>query len=106
MSVQSVIENKLSDTFSPDFMQVENESHMHSVPVNSETHFKVIVVTDQFDGKSRVQRHQLINKLLSDELKGPVHALSMQTHTVAEWQERNQSVLTSPLCHGGSKQQD
>ena len=101
MIVQNQIETKLSENLSPDYLQVLNESHMHSVPPNSETHFKVIVVTDHFDGKSRVQRHQMVNKVLMDELKGPVHALSMQTHTASEWHKRNQEVIASPACHGG-----
>lgn len=103
MIVQQEIEQKLQQVFSPAHLQVLNESHMHSVPANSETHFKVIVVSGGFEGKSRVVRHQAINAALADELKGPVHALSIQAHTEAEWEARGGEILPSPECLGGGK---
>lgn len=105
MQVQNSIETKLSEALAPEYLTVLNESHMHAVPPNSETHFKVIVVSAMFENKNRLQRHQTVNRLLADELKGPVHALSIQTHTASEWQERNETVLTSPDCMGGSKKE-
>ena len=103
MIVQQEIETKLGNALSPLHLQVLNESHMHSVPRDSETHFKVIVVSDAFAGKTRVARHQAVNGLLADELAGPVHALSIQAHTPAEWAARGGAVLASPECMGGGK---
>jgi BolA protein len=103
MIVQQSIEAKLRDGLAPGHLDVLNESHMHSVPANSETHFKVIVVSDAFAGKTRVARHQTINGLLADELAGPVHALSIQAHTPEEWVARGGAILESPNCMGGSK---
>ena len=103
MIVQQAIETKLRDAFAPAHLQVINESHMHSVPANSETHFKVIVVTDAFAAKARVARHQAVNAALADELAGPVHALSIQAHTPEEWSVRGGAVFDSPECLGGSK---
>ena len=103
MSVQSIIEQKLSAAFSPVHLEVLNESHMHSVPPNSETHFKVTLVSVQFDNKRSVARHQQVYKELADELAGPVHALALHTYTVDEWQQRNTSSPDSPNCLGGSK---
>jgi len=103
MIVQKSIEEKLQSQLEPSHCQVLNESHMHSVPANSETHFKVIVVSKNFDGKSRVARHQLINGILADEIAGPVHALSIQAHTEEEWQKRAGAVLDSPDCMGANK---
>ena len=103
MIVQQAIETKLSGALSPAHLEVLNESHMHSVPANSETHFKVIVVSDGFAGKTRVARHQAVNKLLSAELAGPVHALSIQAHTPDEWVARGGMVPDSPGCMGGGK---
>ena len=103
MTVQQSIETKLRGSLSPAHLDVINESHMHSVPPNSETHFKVVVVSDSFAGKTRVARHQMINRLLADELAGPVHALSIQAHTPEEWAARGGAVLDSPECMGGSK---
>ncbi len=103
MIVQKSIEEKLHGQLQPSYCQVLNESHMHSVPVNSETHFKVIVVSESFGGQSRVARHQLINGILADEIAGPVHALSIQAHTGEEWQKRAGVVLDSPDCMGANK---
>ena len=98
MSVQASIENTLRSHFDAVKLQVENESHMHSVPANSETHFKVVLVTDDFVGKRQVARHQSIYALLSAELGGPVHALALHTYTVQEWPGR---APESPNCMGG-----
>lgn len=103
MSVQETITRKLQDAFRPAHLDVLNESHMHSVPPGSESHFKVVVVSDAFEGRRLVQRHQAVNATLRDELAGGVHALSMETLTPDEWQDRGGAVRASPACHGGSK---
>lgn len=102
MSIHLTIKEKLTTALSPEYFELVNESHMHSVPVNSETHFKVVLVSPVFDGKRNVARHQLIYKLLADELAGPVHALALHTYTTDEWQQRSGSVPDSPDCMGGS----
>jgi BolA protein len=102
MQIQTSIETKLQDAFSPAHLQVVNESHMHSVPENSETHFKVVIATDAFEGVRKVARHQKIYQLLNDELEGEVHALALHTYTPQEWQEQQQAPA-SPNCMGGSK---
>jgi len=84
-------------------LTVENESHMHSVPPNSETHFKVVIVSQQFEGLSRVKRQQLVYKILSEEIAGPVHALAQHTYSPVQWQQKQQPVPDSPNCLGGSK---
>ena len=101
MSVQSTIESKLQEQYSPAFLEVVNESHMHSVPPNSETHFKVTLVSETFAGTRRVQRHQTVYKTLADELEGGVHALALHLYDPEEWQGVSPD---SPLCRGGSKQ--
>lgn len=103
MSVQQTIESKIRSALAPSHLEVINESHMHNVPPGSESHFKVVVVSAAFVEKSRVQRHQALNALLADELAGPVHALSMQTHTDPEWRDRGGTAMDSPACHGGTK---
>jgi BolA family transcriptional regulator, general stress-responsive regulator len=102
MNVQTEIEEKLTGELQPALLEVVNESHMHSVPPNSETHFKVVIVTDLFDGKRKVARHQQVYGLLAAQLEGPVHALALHTYTPAEWAEREQAPA-SPDCLGGSK---
>lgn len=103
MTVAAAIERKITDALAPTHLEVLNESHMHNVPPGSESHFKLVIVADAFDGKRLVARHQLINGLCKDELAGPVHALSMETLTPAEWQARSGTTLASPSCMGGSK---
>ncbi len=103
MSVQATIEQKIQQALSPAHLEVINESHMHSVPPGSESHFKVVVVSDDFDGQRLIARQQQINGILADELAGPVHALTMQTLTPVEWQEKGGVVPDSPDCLGGSK---
>lgn len=102
MTIHADIERKLQDQLSPAYLQVENESHMHSVPENSETHFKVVIASDAFEGVRKVARHQTIYGILSEELAGEVHALALHTYTPAEWQDQQQAPA-SPNCMGGSK---
>ncbi len=103
MTVQHDIERKLRAALDPDHLEVENESHMHSVPPGSESHFKVIVVADAFHGQSRLARHRTVNGLLAAELAAGVHALSLHTYSGAEWAGARQSAPESPVCLGGSK---
>ncbi|WP_043530538.1 BolA family protein [Litchfieldella xinjiangensis] len=102
MSIQASIEDKLQ-ALEPDFLQVENESHRHSVPANSETHFKVTLVSSRFQGLMPVKRHQQIYAVLAEELSGPVHALALHLYTPQEWQSRGGNRPDSPNCRGGSQ---
>ncbi|MGF1548613.1 MAG: BolA family protein [Thiotrichales bacterium] len=102
MSMQQHLEEKLTQAFTPVFVEVVNESHMHSVPPGSESHFKVTVVTAQFQGLPLIKQHRLVNQALSDELR-QIHALALHTYTPEIWFERAGKTPDSPLCHGGSK---
>jgi BolA protein len=102
MSIKQQIETKLNAALPVTLLEVVNESHMHSVPPGSETHFKVVLVSPEFAGKRPVARHQLIYRVLADELAGPVHALALHTYTAEEWQQRNGAAPVSPECMGGS----
>uniref|UniRef100_A0A7S1D7D2 BolA-like protein n=1 Tax=Cyclophora tenuis TaxID=216820 RepID=A0A7S1D7D2_CYCTE len=103
--VTASIESKLLQELSPQHLEVRNESHMHNVPANSETHFKVFVVSDTFnEHKTPLQRHRLVNKILREELEGPVHALSIVAKTPQQWdtmKEKGENVGASPSCRGG-----
>lgn len=105
MSIQSTIETKIKESLAPIHLEVLNESSQHNVPAGSESHFKVTVVSDEFDGKMLVARHRIINKLLADELSGSIHALAMHTFTPAEWLDKNQQAPKSPPCLGGAKRE-
>lgn len=106
MKIATEINDIVVTALSPVRLDVVNESHMHNVPKGSESHFKLVIVSDEFDGKSLVARHRVVNKLLSDQLAGPIHALSMHTYTPAEWEARGGQVPESPPCQGGSRASD
>lgn len=101
MNVQSFIEQQLTSALPLAFLDIQNESHMHNVPANSQTHFKVTVVSDAFIGQRLVARHRSINALLAEALAGPVHALALHTYTADEWTARGGSINPSPACRGG-----
>ncbi|MBW0149094.1 BolA family protein [Marinobacter arenosus] len=103
MKIQNTIETKLNGAFDVRFLQVENESHKHSVPPNSETHFKVTLVSPDFEGQMKVRRHQTLYSVLSEELAGEVHALALHLYSPDEWEAAGNSSPESPNCMGGSK---
>lgn len=103
MIVQQDIEQRLTQQLGPVFLDVANESHQHSVPPNSETHFRVVVVSEAFNGQRKVARHQQVYAALTSQLEGPVHALALHTYTPEEWQQRQREAPASPECMGGSK---
>ena len=105
MQIQETIEQKVLEALRPQFIELLNESHMHSVPANSETHFKLTLVATTFEGISKVKRHQQIYALLAEELQGPVHALALHLYTPQEWQSRHGEIPQSPQCLGGSKRE-
>ena len=108
MNTQSTIERKLG-ALNPQFLRVENESYRHNVPPGAESHFKVTVVSAQFDGKTLLARHRVVNEILSQELSAGVHALALHTMTPDEWRARDNGNggggRESPPCLGGSSAQ-
>ncbi|MFT7267422.1 MAG: BolA protein [Porticoccus sp.] len=100
MTFYQAIQSKLEVSLTPSFLTIENESHKHSVPVDSETHFKVIIVSSSFDKKSPVQRHQLVYALLAHEFQSGLHALALHTYTPQEWTSVEKTV-DSPGCMSG-----
>ncbi len=97
------IETKLNDALSPVHLQVENESYMHNVPAGSESHFKVVVVSDKFAGQRPLARHRMVNEALIEEYSA-IHALSIHAYTPEEWREKSGFVAETPKCLGGNKQ--
>ena len=101
MTVQQTIERKLAERFALAHLSVDNESSGHNVPAGSETHFKVVLVSDEFHGLRLLARHRLVNEALAGELAGPVHALAIHTYTASEWRDRFGEAPLSPPCLGG-----
>lgn len=88
MSVKEAMEAKLQAALSPKSLEVIDDSHRHvghaGHKPGGETHFTIILVAEIFAGKSRVERHRLVNQVLADELAGPVHALALSTKAPGE----------------------
>ncbi|XP_068426463.1 bolA-like protein 1 isoform X1 [Clinocottus analis] len=100
--VERSIRTKLTDKLKPVHLEVHNESHMHAVPTGSESHFRVLVVSSQFEGLPLIKRHRLVNEALKEELSSSVHALAIQVKTPEQWGS-NPSLAKSPPCMGGSR---
>ena len=88
--VKHTITNKLRETFTPESLDVIDESHLHEGHAGhspgGETHFRVSIVSPAFEGKSRIERHRMVNATLDAELKGSVHALAIKAQAPAEKQ--------------------
>jgi BolA protein len=88
MTVKDIIAEKLHAAFAPDRLDVTDESHLHAGHMGhrpeGETHFRVHIVSQAFEGKSRIDRHRMINATLAAELAGSVHALALKALTTAE----------------------
>jgi BolA protein len=88
MSVEVAIREKLMQMLQPARLDVVNESHLHAghrtSPGTGESHFRVLVVSQAFAGKSRIERHRMINDTLAAELKGKVHALAIKAYAPDE----------------------
>ena len=102
--MQSQIELKLQNQLKPSYLEIINESSRHNVPKGSESHFKVVIVSSDFEGKSLIERHRMINRILADELKTSIHALSIQSLTPAQWMN-NSTIQSTPNCLGGDKKE-
>ena len=94
--IQDTIKKTLIKEFNPSVLKIVNESYMHSVPKNAETHFKLLIVSDSFNNISLVKRHQIIYKSLEDIMK-QIHALSINSYDEAEY-SKNPIILDSPNC--------
>ncbi len=88
MTVAEIVYQKISEALKPEALKVEDESYKHAghagAKPEGETHFNVEVVSSAFEGKSRVQRQQMVYQVLTEEMAGPIHALAMSTKTPGE----------------------
>jgi BolA protein len=100
------IKDIITKTYQPIYFDLVNESHMHNVPENAETHFKLTIVSKDFDNKNTVNIHRDIYKLLESEMgekrDSKLHALSIVAKTEKQW-EMSQGVdpsssSSSPDC--------
>ena len=82
MTVRDTIAGKLTQAFAPLHLDVIDQSHLHAGHAGArpggETHFSVHIVSQAFQGKSRIERHRMVNETLTSELAGRVHALAIR----------------------------
>ena len=88
MRVADVITEKLSAAFAPESLRVVDESHQHEGHAGhrpgGQTHYRVYIVSEAFRGKSRIDRHRMVNQTLAQELAGGVHALAIHASAPGE----------------------
>jgi BolA protein len=88
MRTADLITQKLTEAFAPQSLKVEDESRQHEGHSGSrpggQTHFTVYIVSDVFKNKTRIERHRLINGILSAELAGGIHALAIHAAAPGE----------------------
>lgn len=92
--------------FQPAHLELRDDSGQHAVPKGSESHWALLIVSDTFEGQSRVARHRAVYGALADELGSGMHALKLETFTPAEWTAKGSvEASEAPLCLGGSKRE-
>lgn len=84
---------------------LENESSNHSVPEGSETHFKLLIVTDVFQGLSKLARQRQVLSILDSEFKSGLHALAIRAVSIDEWKNGSGEGFVSPECLGAKVEQ-
>ena len=95
--IENKIINSLIDSMNISSLKVLNESFMHNVPENSESHFKIVIVSNDFKNLSLIHRHKLVYKSL-DSIMNNIHALSIQSFSDDEF-ALNPIILDLSLIH-------
>jgi BolA family transcriptional regulator, general stress-responsive regulator len=98
MTRKKRLHDALSSTLLPVFLDIQDESGNHQRP-GVETHFKIILVSEQFKPTTRIERHRLVNDLAKHEFETGLHALSLHLYTPLEWEKRGNPKPVSPRCH-------
>jgi len=88
MRTADLITQKLTAALAPQSLKVDDESHLHEGHAGhregGQTHFRVYIVSEAFKGKTRIERHRMINGILSAELAGGIHALAIHATAPGE----------------------
>ena len=95
-SIENKIINTLNECMNISSLKILNESFMHNVPEDAESHFKIVIVSNDFNNLSHIQRHKLVYKHL-DTIMNDIHALSIQSFNEDEF-KLNPIILDSPEC--------
>lgn len=96
---QQQINDCLQQALQPDYLDVQNESHMHSSGKGANSHFRIVIVAQAFEGVRAIARHQRIYQILNQGYNG-IHALAIHAYTKEEWLQKKQLAPVSPNCLG------
>lgn len=105
MARKERIAQLINNTLHPLHCIIEDETHLHHVPLDGETHFKLTIVADEFSSLKLVDRHKYLFELLHAEFKTGLHALSLKLYSPAEW-EKQATIPPSPACRDGYDKED
>ncbi|KAI8900792.1 bola protein [Globomyces pollinis-pini] len=89
--IYTTIQSKINEALKPSVFEIHDDSHKHAGHAAmkglapKETHFRLVIVSDEFESKSLVQRHRLVYNILGEELKNGLHALALNTKTSTEF---------------------
>jgi len=103
MNMSERIHTRIRETLNTAHIELVNESALHRGG-GSDSHWNLLVVSDDFQGKALVRRHQRVYQALAAEMKEGIHALTLTTLTSDEWNGQSDAALQSPTC-GGAKHQ-
>jgi len=101
MSRRARIHDALIDALEPAALEIVDESDRHRGRAGTESHFKIVVVSEAFAGRPLVARHRAVNQVVHGEFAEGLHALSIFAYTPAEWTARGEVIPASPPCRGG-----
>ncbi|EGC38666.1 hypothetical protein DICPUDRAFT_28210 [Dictyostelium purpureum] len=102
MSIENEIKQLLEEELKPIVLEIINESYMHNVPKGSESHFKVKIVSEKFEGLTMIEQHRLVNTILTNYIgNSKIHALSITSRTPTQWKKQQEKTEPSPSCRGG-----
>ncbi len=99
MTLQEQMTEKIQSELQPTVLELVNESHLHGRPSGAETHFKLLVVSEKFEGLSRIDRHRKVNALVEFGRVHGLHAFTQRTLTPKEYEAQKASLdFESPTC--------
>jgi BolA family transcriptional regulator, general stress-responsive regulator len=101
MTRRARLHDALVDALVPAALEILDESDRHRGRAGTESHFKIVVVSDAFAGTTLVARHRSVHRVVADEFEAGLHALSIFAYTPAEWTARGEAIPSSPPCRGG-----
>ena len=99
MLIAESIRTKISNKLHPRYLNIVNESALHHGTKGNETHFKIEIVSDEFENLKRLERHRLVQSILKDEIN-LIKAFSLHPFTLTEWEKKEKVFERSPRCRG------